>query len=499
MAKRPHLTKSKYLSGLRCVRKLWFDVHDHGPYVDAEPGSAMDIGNRVGRGAHTLFPGGVEIEAPPWEHDLAVEQTRRLMEDGETPAIFEAAFEYDGIRVRVDVLERLAADAWGLREVKSSLSVKHGSGHYDDVAVQLYVLRGCDINVPSAELVHVNRDYVRGEGKIDWPSLLTHADLTEEAEELLQEIEGILASQKIILDQDTAPDVYPSKGLCKKPYVCDYWDRCTADKPEDWIIQLPYIRQNQIDQLVNAGIEAIRDIPEDFPLSDTHQLVREVLQTGTPYVSEELGVDLNNLGPPAYYLDFETMSPIIPLYPGTSPIERIPFQWSVHHLDGNGALSHYEFLADGDVDPRRELTEKLLDVLHDSDTPILAYFASFERGVIQELADLFPDLAPTLEELIARIGDPHPIVRSHAYYPDFKGSFSLKTVAPALAPELDYGDLDGVADGLAASAAFWGMASGTVARASETQRTRQELLDYCKLDTEALMKVHLKLRNLANI
>ena len=48
----------------------------------------MDIGNWVSRGAHSLFPGGVEIEAPPWEHSMAVEQTRRIMEDGETPGNF---------------------------------------------------------------------------------------------------------------------------------------------------------------------------------------------------------------------------------------------------------------------------------------------------------------------------------------------------------------------------------------------------------------------------
>ena len=98
----PHLTKSRYISGLRCSRKLWLDVKDPGPFSEAAPGSALDIGNQVGKGAHFLFPGGVIIEAKPWEHEVAVIQTRRLMSDGKTPAIFEAAFEYDGTRIRVD-------------------------------------------------------------------------------------------------------------------------------------------------------------------------------------------------------------------------------------------------------------------------------------------------------------------------------------------------------------------------------------------------------------
>ena len=157
------------------------------------------------------------------------------------------------------------------------------------------------------------------------------------------------------------------------------------------------------------------------------------------------------------------------------------------------------YLADGDADPRRELAEKLLDVFGNDETPILAYYAPFEGGVIQDLADIFTDLAPRLEALIARLGDLLPIVRSNTYYPGYKGSFSLKAVAPTLVPELDYGDLDGVAGGLEASAAFWSIAGGAVAYADEIDRLRRELLDYCQLDTEALMKVHLELRNLASL
>ena len=498
MGKSQHLTKSKYLSGLHCSRKLWFDVHDHEPFIDAAPGSAMDIGKRVGRGAHTLFPDGIEIDAPPWEHAVAVEQTKNLMADAETLAVFEGAFEHNNIRIRADVLERLGPDAWGLREVKSSLSVKEESRHHDDVAIQLYVLRGCGVDVQSSELIHVNREYIRGDDGINWQELLCRADLTAEAEKLLPKIENTLAGLKTILTRKEAPDVYPSKQLCRRPYECDYWLRCTSEKPDDWIAYLPSIRQDQIEQLLAEGIETIRDIPEDFPLRDTHKLVKQVMQTGKPYVSEDLGNAICNLGPPAYYLDFETVSPIIPLYPRTRPIERIPFQWSIHHLGAGGELSHYEYLADGSHDPRRELTENLLDILGREETPILAYYASFERSVIEELSELFPDLALELHALTSRLADPLTIVRSHTYYPGYRGSFSLKTVAPTLAPELDYEKLDGVADGREASAAYWYIASGEI-KDSDKKSLQRELLDYCRLDTEALMKVHLELRNLAEL
>jgi hypothetical protein len=91
------------------------------------------------------------------------------MADASVPAVFEAAFEYDGIRIRVDVLERLGSGAWGLREVKSSGGLKH---HFiDDIALQAYVLRGAGVTISSIELLHVNTGYMRGAGGIVWPVL----------------------------------------------------------------------------------------------------------------------------------------------------------------------------------------------------------------------------------------------------------------------------------------------------------------------------------------
>jgi len=147
------------MAGLQCLRRLWLRVHDPMPYEEAAPGSPFDIGQQIGRKAHLLFPGGVEVTEQPWEHAEAVARTRTLMADPNIPAIFEAAFEHDGIRTRVDVLERLAGGAWGLREVKSSSGLKD---HYiDDIAIQTYVLRGA--------------------GDIDWPTFLARLDVGDAA------------------------------------------------------------------------------------------------------------------------------------------------------------------------------------------------------------------------------------------------------------------------------------------------------------------------------
>ncbi|MCA8981446.1 MAG: DUF2779 domain-containing protein, partial [Planctomycetes bacterium] len=122
----PHLSKSLFLSALQCPRRVWLDVHD--PDRGTPPGDAEQhifrMGTEVGRRAHALFPGGVLVDVPASDHETALIRTRDLMADETVPAIFEAAFERDDVRIRVDVLERRAGGCWGLREVKSASAVK---------------------------------------------------------------------------------------------------------------------------------------------------------------------------------------------------------------------------------------------------------------------------------------------------------------------------------------------------------------------------------------
>jgi len=149
----PHLSKSRYIAGLQCLRRLWLLKHEPGEYEQASAGSPLAVGHEIGRHAHRLFPGGVLVAEEPWQHAQAVARTTALMADTTVPAIFEAAFVHDDVRIRVDVLER-RSDGWGLREVKSSTGVK--DHHLDDVALQAHVLIHAGVAVSSAEVLHVN-------------------------------------------------------------------------------------------------------------------------------------------------------------------------------------------------------------------------------------------------------------------------------------------------------------------------------------------------------
>ena len=488
----PHLTKSRYIAGLQCLRRLWLRVNEPQPYEEPLSGSPMDIGGEIGRKAHLLFPGGALIDEEPWQHAQALARTTALMTDERVPAIFEGAFEYDGIRIRVDVLERLANGAWGLREVKSSTRPK--DNHYDDIAIQLHVLKGSGVALSSIELVHVNSAYVRGPAGISWPEFFARVDVTDAVAPRLAELPARLTAMRQCLNMVELPDAEPGKQ-CSTPYDCEFWDRCTAGKPADWIAHLPRLSRARASQLQALGIDAISSIPPDFPLTAKQVIIRDALVSGRPYVAKDLPKRLQFFGPPACYLDFEAMMPPIPLYEGTHPYQTLPFQWSLHRRDGDGTLRHQEFLADGTSDPRRKFAETLIDALASSDYPIIVYSA-YERTQLTALAVEFPDLSVALNRAIARLADLLPIVRSAVYFPDFQFSNSIKSVAPALCPSFGYDDLDGVADGLAASAAFYQIASGAIIVPEELANLRVQLLAYCKRDTLAMVEAHRALMQL---
>ncbi len=488
-----HLTKSRYMAGLQCPRRLWLLVHEPPPYEEPEPGSPVDIGQEIGRKAHLLFPGGVEVTEEPWEHARAVARTAAWMADTSLPAVFEAAFEHNGIRIRVDVLERLSSGTWGLREVKSSSGLK--DHHIDDIALQAHVLRGAGVTVSSIELLHVNTAYVRDPSGIIWPEFFARLDIGDAVAVALADLPARLPVMRECLNATTLPDAEPG-SQCGNPYPCGFWDRCTAHKPADWVSYMPRLSQVQADELNTRGIEAISAIPTDFRLTARQAIIRDATTTGRPFVAPDLKRLLHNYGPPACYLDFEAMMPPIPLYEGTRPYQTIPFQWSQHALASDGTLHHRDFLADGNGEPRRAFAETLIEALAGSDEPIVVY-STYEQTTLQKLAAAFPDIRASLDAIIGRLVDLLPIVRSAVYFPKAGFSNSIKSVGPALCPNLTCDDLEDIADGAAASAAFLQVASGHLTAPGDVDRLRTALRVYCQRDTLAMVEVHRALMRLA--
>jgi len=485
-----YLTKSRYAAGLQCLRRLWLDAHQPMDRASPELGSAEDIGFEIGRMAHLLFQGGILVDEKP--HAAAVARTSALMADRSVPAIFEAAFEHSGVRIRVDVLERQSRGYWGIREVKSSGAVE--DHHYDDVAVQVHVLRNLGVRLSSVEILHVNTKYKRAQKGIVWPKFFQRVEVKANLVDHLDRVEARLKRQRSCLRYTAAPEIEPG-AHCHTPYSCAYWENCTALKPTDWVFYMPNFGAGRRAELKAIGIESISAIPDDFPLSPRQKFIRNATRNGKPFVASELPELLDGFGPPAFYLDFEAFAPAVPIYPRTRPYQAIPFQWSLHRVNSDWTSEHQEFLADASSDPRRPFAEALISSLKSAKWPIIVY-SGYEMTRLKELAAAFPDLAKPIDRIVRQLSDLLPVVRRGVYHPAFEFSSSIKSAAPALCSDVTYDDLDQIADGGAASTAFWLMATGR-SDANTSANLRRALLAYCRRDTWAMVRLHQALKQLA--
>ena len=483
------ISKSKYIAGCQCLKRLYFQVHEPGLAVepDASAEAIMQQGLEVGLLARQLFPGGVEVDGSGGL-EQAIRSTRELIANSDVPAIFEGTLENGGVVVKVDILQRRRDNRWHLFEVKSSTALKEE--HLDDVGIQSRVVSHSGLDLASACLMHVNRNYVFQGGAIDARQFFRIRNLSRKIERLQPRLTLQLHAELTVLQMLKAPDVPPGPH-CTNPVTCEFFDRCNPPRPDDHVGYLPRIHASAVEELRGMGIESIPDIPDDFPLTEKQRRACTSVQTGAPWFSNELGTALAALKYPLYFADFESVNPAIPRFVGMRPYDQIPFQWSVQvHRHPEAELEHHEFLATDRSDPRREFISSLCAALRESGSIIV--YATFETQRLSELANCLPEFAERIESIQRRLWDLLPIIRNHVYHPKFTGSYSIKNVLPALVPEMTYQGME-VADGQAAGIAWESLVRGSLDQV-ECDRIMKALLNYCSLDTLAMVKLIDKLQ-----
>jgi predicted RecB family nuclease len=482
------ISKSQFMSGVQCLNRLYWQVREPelGGVPDAAAVAIMEQGGAVGRLARQLFAGGVEVSSR--DPEQAIRTTRELIANPGVAAIFEAAFEEGGVFVRVDILHRRRDNRWRLIEVKSTANLKEQ--HLDDLAIQHRVVSRSGLDLASSCLAHVNRNYVYTGGDIDVWRFFRIKNLTRRVQRLLPKLTFQLRSELRVLVMPNPPEI-PTGPHCTNPITCEFFDRCNSPLPNDHIGYLPRLHASAAEELEEMGIHSIRDIPDDFHLSERQRIACTSVQTGDPWFSEDLGKELGSLRYPLCFMDFETVNPAIPRVSGMRPYDQLIFQFSVHVLREQGAEpEHFEFLATDTSDPRREFISSLCDALGESGS-IVVYNRQFESQRLSELAAWLPEFTERIKKIQSRLWDLLPVVRNHVYHPQFAGSYSLKAVLPALVPEISYDGM-AVANGRDAGLA-WEMMIHTP-DVVERGRLWKALLDYCGKDTLALVKVLEKIR-----
>lgn len=478
----PGLSKSRVTAFEQCPKRLWLQVNKRELAVlDAGAEARFASGHDVGAAACALHPDGVMIEAEP-DLAAAVDITADIIASGSRQVLFEATFVYDGVLVRVDILEPVSEGGWHVAEVKSSTSRK--DCHLGDLATQIWVMQQNNVAVSSAAIRYINNQFIL-EQKGNYQDLFVDAQSLEEIGNLIDTRPAIVAGARNTL---LGPEPERAMGEhCAKPFACEFSAYCSQnlELPLWPISLLPNTGKSVAATWAKQDIFDLTDVPDGSFTNETHARIHRATVTDIPYHDIKGAIRATaDWSYPRIFLDFETIAFALPRWIGTKPYEQIPFQFSAHIQQVEGALTHQEFLSlDGD-DPRRACAQALLQHIPAEGT-VIAYAAGFERGCVNRLAELFPDIADDLRQISSRIVDLLPVTRNHWYHRNQRGSWSIKAVLPTISETMNYQTL-AVGQGAEAQAAYLEaiMSETTAHRRAEIDR---DLRIYCGQDTEAMV------------
>lgn len=487
-----NFSKSKYCGLWQCPKIAWLRKYKPDEItVDGSVLARMEAGNIVGDLAMGLFGDFVEVTAYNGEKiDLSkmIENTKNEMAKG-TPVICEASFDFNGLYCAVDILKK-DGDGWAIYEVKSSTH-EDKQVYAADVAYQKYVLESCGVNVTGTYLVCINNEYVF-DGTLDIHQLFKIADISEGVFFESANIKTNLNVAELILKSEDEPPIDLSTA-CNNPYRCSFWSYCSRHIPYPSVFDLYRLNFSKKIDLYKKGKIKFEDLILEETITNEKQIRQmsfHLKEQGTHIDKAGISEFLDTLSYPIYFLDFETIQPVIPEFIGTKPYAQIPFQYSLHYIEKEGGeLNHKEFLAESGTDPRRALAERLCEDIP-MNVCVTAYNKAFECTRIKELAEAFPDLADHLLNIESNIKDLLVSFQSGYYYNKaMGGSFSIKSVLPAIFPDdpaLDYHNLEQIHNGGEAMSIFPKIKDMPK---EEQETTRKNLLRYCELDTYAMVKI----------
>lgn len=530
------LSKSSFKKGLNCNRALWLDRHMPEAANEKFGDKTAVMGTEVGELARETVSG--TVLADVWQPEdperlmKAAKRTEELVRSG-CPCIAEATFFFEGHKCQVDLLEKVDG-GWALVEVKSATNVwsdkaktKVREDYLLDIAFQTWLLEKAGIEVAGAYLMHPNSDY-RLHRQLDLDRYFVKENVTSSVRSLVASaIVPNIAPLLNVIDAESEPDANP--GACCCSPKCPYLGHCLpAANCEDSILQVGGMTRKKAIAEIRKGIVTMKDylheqdlieiglangVKKGKPMAQATKL--QLL--GKKSVSEaRLAEWLAPLeGKTLYWLDFETWQLPIPRFEGDKPWEQVPTQFSLHVTAPDGQVRHSEHLAVVGKDPWRDIAEALCrDIPAGAVT--IAYNKSFERDRIRAMAAKFPDLKGHLLSIIGEAEEEidgelvdliDPFRKGMVWLPAMGGSKSIKFTLPALFPDdpgLDYHNLPNHAENapsvqngsmaIDAFSAMWDMDDSALVDA-----TRENLLRYCELDTWAMVKIWLKLRDWARL
>lgn len=460
---------------LSCPNEFWLSVHQ--PLLMAKTDS-LDYAHRRQEG---------------YEVERYAKLLSRFADNTNCTVDFQRTFQTADLAARSDVVVTdTATGVIDIYEIKASSKVK--DEHCDDLAFQKVTAMRSGTTVGSTFVITLNSEYVRN-GEIDVEGLFTVTEVTDTVDAKLAGTEASIQAAFDYLKTEPIPAI---EDYCQSNKLdCRFIQLNFPDLPERTIFELYTMRHEKRRELLREGIIALADIPDDFHLSDKQRLHVEVSKLTAPQIdADTIREKLDSWEYPLHFLDYETFAYAIPQFDGLKPFQQMVFQYSLHTIDAPGAeMRHSEYLSRGDDGLSRSVAENLRDAMSGGIGTVLVWYESFEKGRNDEMAAMFPDLADFFNEVNEKTYDLMKIFSENLYiHPDFKGRNSIKKVMPVLVPSLDYTAL-GISDGLAATIKWFHAAKRKLPDV-ERETIFQDLLEYCTLDTLAMVEIYDVLRKL---
>ncbi len=492
------ITKTDYLEYTFCRKNLWLKKHKPELFADLELSDfekkIIEEGNLADQEARCLFPGGVLISS---EGGQAILDTKQAIERKEK-VIFQATFSQDTFFIRSDILIYDEDNrGYELYEVKASNDVKRKEPHnyINDLAFQKNVIEKSGLRVIKTGVIHLNRDYKRV-GEINYQELFIIVDLSEEVENSGDLVASQMKDMKDYL-------AMPEESSCACLYRgrnahCTTFSYSNPAVPEYSVHDINRIGASSklLQEWMDMAIYRIEDIPDPEVLKGIKRIQYDTYMAGKPEINKsEIASMLDELAFPLYFFDYEGYVSAIPAFDGFGAYEQVPFQYSLHIMEEDGSIDHREFLI---TEPKGDITLPLIEQMaKDMVRPgtVIAWYSSYEKQRNSKLAELHPEYKEFLEEINEKMFDLMTIFSSGNYVdPAFRGSFSIKKVLPVIVPELTYKNLH-ISKGDQASERWEKMiASDTPLK--EKEEIKRDLLEYCKLDTFAMVRIYEFLKTL---
>ncbi|MCO5230464.1 MAG: DUF2779 domain-containing protein [Chitinophagales bacterium] len=491
-----NLSKSSLIRGIQCSKALYlYKYHyDQKDPVSRQQQDKFDRGHQVGILAQSLFPGGKDCTPPNhFSYQQSIQATSALV-SANYPVIYEAAFKHEGILVALDILVNQNGK-WYAYEVKSSLKIS--KTYLQDISIQYYVIKNCGIQLEDVFIIHVNGDYVLKGQSVDVHQLFKIESVKEQVEALQLDIQNAINKARSVLSLYSIPEV--ETGVhCFKPYPCDFLGTCWKGQEKNPLFQVAGAQLADKIQWIKSGINDMKDIPKEYLTSSRIIAQVEAHRNQKPYIKrEELKQFMSNIQYPVYFFDIEAFQPAIPIFEETYPFQAIPFQYSLHYAySADSPLEEIEFISPPNIDDRERFLTHFLKAT-EKPGQILVFNTLLEKGILFQLGKLYPKYAKSIKDRIQRMVDLEtPFKKDWYYHPKMNGGYSVKNILPTIEQSpLSYDDIK-IKDGVDAMVVYQKLLRET--DTTVINKTLEELIDYCRMDTLGLNAIFLELRRIAN-